>query len=112
MPELYADTTDTTGAAVADLNFGDVDPLFVDPANGNYTIRVESVAFATGDPNTEIAGSIISDDLAATDIGYISIRGADSKIQVVGFSDGTADVSTTSREGARSGTITIINPSL
>ena len=112
MPELYADTTDTTGAAVADLNFGDVDPLFVDPANGNYTIKVESVAFATGDPNTEIAGSIISDDFAATDIGYISIRGAGSHNQVVGFSDGTADVSTTSREGARSGTVDIVTPSL
>ena len=111
MPELYADTTGSAGI-VADLNFGDVDPQFVDPANGNFTIKVESVAFATGDPNTEIAGSIIADELAATDIGFIPIRGAGSHNQVVGFSDGTADVSTTSREGARSGTVDIVTPSL
>ena len=111
MPELYADTTGSAGI-VADLNLGDVDPQFVDPANGNFTIKVESVAFATGDPNTEIAGSIIADELAATDIGFIPIRGAGSHNQVVGFSDGTADVSTTSREGARSGTVDIVTPSL
>ena len=110
MPALYADTTGSAGI-VKDLNFGNVDPQFVDAANGNFALKLSSPAFASGDPNTEIAGSIISDDLAATDISYVPLKGLQGSSEST-FADGTAEISTNSRVTVRSGNVKIVNPSL
>ena len=74
MPDLFADAAGADGVNINTENYS-VDPRFSDPVNGDFTIGTDSPAYASGDTTLDLAGSIISDSFAGTDIAFMDGSG-------------------------------------
>tara|TARA_R110002074_G_scaffold385708_1_gene567059 strand:- start:908 stop:1912 length:1005 start_codon:yes stop_codon:yes gene_type:complete len=112
MPDLFADTAGADGVNINTENYS-VDPQFSDPVNGNFTIGTDSPAFASGDTTLDLAGSIISDSFAGTDIAFMDGSGHQNlNFELGALQQSTAFGTTVSRASSNLQTFSVMAPSL
>ena len=112
MPDLFADAAGADGVNINTENYS-VDPRFSDPVNGDFTIGTDSPAYASGDTTLDLAGSIISDSFAGTDIAFMDGSGQQNlNFELGALQQSTAFGTTVSRASSNLQTFSVMTPSL